>query len=138
MVCVCCGSAAVTERPERTARGYRRFRCRDCGKQCNERSSALLNHIEVLVEGQAARAGRVAWNDSLSAVRCDCPAEVFGIVSGVGDDGLGGLPLQQPVCARGVARLARCEDIRTGQPKPRTAKWSLLVRPLRERPMAWA
>jgi hypothetical protein len=32
MDCVCCGSAAVTERPERTARGYRRFRCRDCGK----------------------------------------------------------------------------------------------------------
>jgi hypothetical protein len=33
MECVCCGSAAVAERPERTARGYRRFRCRDCGKQ---------------------------------------------------------------------------------------------------------
>jgi transposase-like protein len=34
----------VTERPERTARGYRRFRCRDCGKQSNERSGGLLNH----------------------------------------------------------------------------------------------
>jgi transposase-like protein len=44
MDCVCCGSAAVTERPERTARGYRRFRCRDCGKQFNERSGGLLNH----------------------------------------------------------------------------------------------
>src|SRR5918912_633638 len=44
MDCVACGSAAVTERPERTARGYRRFRCRDCGKQFNERSGTVLNH----------------------------------------------------------------------------------------------
>jgi len=44
MDCVACGSAAVTERPERTARGYRRFRCRDCGKGFNERSGTLLNH----------------------------------------------------------------------------------------------
>ena len=29
--------------PERTARGYRRFRCRDCGKQFNERSAGVLN-----------------------------------------------------------------------------------------------
>jgi hypothetical protein len=33
---------AVTERPERTAQGYRRFRCRVCGKQFNERSGGLL------------------------------------------------------------------------------------------------
>jgi transposase-like protein len=51
MECVCCGSAAVTERLERTARGYRRFRCRDCGKQFNERSGGSLNH-------NCARAGR--------------------------------------------------------------------------------
>ena len=44
MDCVVCGSVAVTERPERTARGYRRFRCRECGKQYNERSGGLLNH----------------------------------------------------------------------------------------------
>jgi transposase-like protein len=46
MDCVCCGSAAVTERPERTAQGYRRFRCRDCGKQFNERSAGLLNRTQ--------------------------------------------------------------------------------------------
>jgi transposase-like protein len=46
MGCVACGSAAVTERPERTARGYRRFRCRDCGKQFNERSGGVLNHTQ--------------------------------------------------------------------------------------------
>ncbi len=43
MNCICCGSVAVTERPEVTARGYRRFRCRDCGRQFNERSGGVLN-----------------------------------------------------------------------------------------------
>ncbi len=46
MDCVACGSAAVTERLERKARGYRRFRCRDCGKQYNERSGTPLNHAQ--------------------------------------------------------------------------------------------
>jgi transposase-like protein len=43
MDCVACGSAAVTERLERTGHGHRRFRCRSCGKQFNERSGTLLN-----------------------------------------------------------------------------------------------
>jgi len=46
MRCLGCGSAAVTERPERTAQGYRRFRCRECGKQFNERSAGLLNRTQ--------------------------------------------------------------------------------------------
>ncbi|WP_236038858.1 hypothetical protein [Belnapia arida] len=46
MDCVACGSAAVTERPERTARDYRRFRCRECGGGYNERSGGLLNHTQ--------------------------------------------------------------------------------------------
>ncbi|MGI4792573.1 MAG: IS6 family transposase [Janthinobacterium lividum] len=33
----------MTERREVTARGYRRFRCRDCGQQFNERSGGVLN-----------------------------------------------------------------------------------------------
>jgi len=37
---------AVTERRERTAQGYRRFRCRSCGKQFNERSDTLLNRTQ--------------------------------------------------------------------------------------------
>src|SRR3954466_12563306 len=41
-----CGSQAVTERPERTAQGYRRFRCRACGKQFNERSGGVLNRTQ--------------------------------------------------------------------------------------------
>jgi putative transposase len=43
MNCVGCGSIAVTERPEVTARGYRRFRCRECGRQFNERRGGVLN-----------------------------------------------------------------------------------------------
>ena len=46
MRCIECGPAAVTERPERTAQGYKRFRCRACGKQFNERSSTVLNRTQ--------------------------------------------------------------------------------------------
>src|ERR1700748_2771227 len=46
MECVGCGSAAVSERSECTAQGYRRFRCRACGKQFNERSSGSLNRTQ--------------------------------------------------------------------------------------------
>ena len=46
MRCLDCGSAAVTERSERTAQGYRRFRCRECGKQFNERSAGMLNRTQ--------------------------------------------------------------------------------------------
>ena len=43
MGCIGCGSEAVTERPERTAQGYRRFRGCACGKQWNERTGTVLN-----------------------------------------------------------------------------------------------
>src|ERR1700760_1494754 len=46
MRCIGCGSTAVSERSERTAQGYRRFRRRDCGKQFNERSESLLNRAQ--------------------------------------------------------------------------------------------
>ena len=46
MRCLECGSEAVTERSERTAQGYRRFRCRACGKQFNERSGGVLNRTQ--------------------------------------------------------------------------------------------
>ena len=35
MRCIECDAADVSERRERTTRGYRRFRCRACGKQLN-------------------------------------------------------------------------------------------------------
>src|ERR671933_1783850 len=46
MRCLACGLEAVTERPERTAQGYRRFRCRSCAKQFNERSGTRLNRAQ--------------------------------------------------------------------------------------------
>ena len=46
MRCVGCGSAGVTERPDRTAQGHRRFRCRVCSKQFNERRGGLLNRTQ--------------------------------------------------------------------------------------------
>jgi DDE domain len=46
MECVACGGAATSERPDRTAQGYRRFRCRDCGKQFNERTGGSLNRTQ--------------------------------------------------------------------------------------------
>jgi putative transposase len=41
-----CGSTVVSERPERTAQGYRRFRCRAYAKQFNERSGGSLNRTQ--------------------------------------------------------------------------------------------
>ena len=47
MDCVGSGSMAVTERPDLTAQGYRRFRCRGCGEQFNERSDGVLNRASL-------------------------------------------------------------------------------------------
>jgi hypothetical protein len=47
MRCIGCVSTAVSERPERTAQGYRRFRCRGCaerGKQNAFPHSLKENH----------------------------------------------------------------------------------------------
>jgi transposase-like protein len=46
MECVDCGSAATSGRRDRTAQGYRRFRCRGCGRQFNERSGGVLNRTQ--------------------------------------------------------------------------------------------
>src|ERR1700735_3082436 len=42
MQCPACGSTTGSERPERTAQGYRRYRCANCDKQFNERSTGVL------------------------------------------------------------------------------------------------
>jgi putative transposase len=46
MECVACGGIAISDRPERTARGYRRFRCHDCGEQFNKRTGGSLNRTQ--------------------------------------------------------------------------------------------
>jgi putative transposase len=43
MNCIGFGSASLTRRREVTAQDYQRFRCRDCDRQFNERSSGVLN-----------------------------------------------------------------------------------------------
>jgi hypothetical protein len=47
MECVGSGSGAVTERPDLTAQGNRRFRCLDCDQQFNERSDGGLNRASL-------------------------------------------------------------------------------------------
>ena len=46
MRCFGCYGTAVTERPDLTAQGYRRVRCRACGKQFNECSTGALNRTQ--------------------------------------------------------------------------------------------
>ena len=45
MDCPHCDSSTVTERPDVTLRGYRRFRCRTCGRSFNERTGSLFNRL---------------------------------------------------------------------------------------------
>ena|SRR6187431_2397453 len=47
MPCPHCCSAKTTERSDRTAHGYRRFRCRGCGRGFNERTGSVLNRLQL-------------------------------------------------------------------------------------------
>ena len=46
MRCPHCESAATNERRERTELGYRRFRCRACQREFNERTSTRFNYLQ--------------------------------------------------------------------------------------------
>src|SRR5215211_7764966 len=46
MGCPHCESADTRERRERTKLGYRRFRCRTCKREFNERSGTSVNHLQ--------------------------------------------------------------------------------------------
>ncbi len=46
MGCPHCSSAATTERSDQTALGYRRFRCRHCGRGFNERTGSPYNWLQ--------------------------------------------------------------------------------------------
>jgi putative transposase len=46
MTCPHCESTATTERSDRTALDYRRFRCRDCKRVCNERTGTPFNRLQ--------------------------------------------------------------------------------------------
>ena len=46
MGCPSCQSSAITEHPDSTARGYRRFRCGSCGHGFNERTGSVFNRVQ--------------------------------------------------------------------------------------------
>jgi putative transposase len=43
--CPHCGATTITERSALTTRGYRRFRCRGCGRGLNERTGSVFNRL---------------------------------------------------------------------------------------------
>jgi putative transposase len=47
MPCPHCCSTRTTERSDRTTHGYRRFRCRGCGRGFNERTGSVLNRFQL-------------------------------------------------------------------------------------------
>jgi len=47
MDCPHCHSSSTLEREGRTVHGFRRFRCRDCGRRFNERTGTALNRVQV-------------------------------------------------------------------------------------------
>jgi putative transposase len=47
MDCPHCHSSSTREREGRTVQGFRRFRCRDCGRRFNERTGTALNRVQV-------------------------------------------------------------------------------------------
>src|SRR5918995_412716 len=47
MDCPHCHSSSTTEREGRTVQGFRRFRCRGCGRRFNERTGTALNRVQV-------------------------------------------------------------------------------------------
>ena len=47
MRCPHCHSIRTTERSDRTAHGYRRFRCQECGRGFNERTGSVLNRLQL-------------------------------------------------------------------------------------------
>ena len=47
MDCPHCHSLSTTEREGRTVQGFRRFRCRECGRRFNERTGTALNRVQV-------------------------------------------------------------------------------------------
>ena len=47
MRCPHCQATKTTERSDRTTHGYRRFRCRECGRGFNERTGSVLNRLQL-------------------------------------------------------------------------------------------
>jgi transposase-like protein len=50
MDCPHCDSSTITERSDLTTRGYRRFRCRSCGRGFNERTHSHFNRSLCVIQ----------------------------------------------------------------------------------------
>jgi putative transposase len=50
MDCPHCHSSSTIEREGRTVHGFRRFRCRGCGRRFNERTGTALNRVQVATD----------------------------------------------------------------------------------------
>ena len=92
--------------------------------------------IEMFVERIFERSRGVVWDDGLGAFFGRSFSDVIGIVSRIGDDKFGRGCFEESAGLRGVAFLAPVRTKPTGHPSPRTARWILVLRPPRERPMA--
>jgi hypothetical protein len=55
MPCPHCQSTATTERPDQTALGYRRFRCRNGIRVFNERTGTPFNRLQYPTDGLLGR-----------------------------------------------------------------------------------
>ena len=92
--------------------------------------------IEVGIERMFGRGRRVVGDDGDGVFIGDHGAEGVGVIGRVGDHHLGRQTLDEGRGLRRVACLTGVRMKRTGQPRPRTARWILVVRPPRERPIA--
>ena len=59
MTCPHCRSSATSQRRHRTELGYRRFRCRSCGRRFNERTGSGFNELHYRRRSRGRRRPRV-------------------------------------------------------------------------------
>src|SRR3954466_15939776 len=57
MDCPHCHSSSTTEQEGRTVHGFRRFRCRECGRRYNEWIGTALNRVQVPTDIMCLMAG---------------------------------------------------------------------------------
>jgi putative transposase len=131
MRCVECGSDAITERPERTAQGYRRFRCRGCGKQFNERSGTVLNRAQYPSDVIALV---VLWRLRYKLSLRDLPERFAGRGMGFSSEAVREWEAKlTPALAEELRRVRRGKGGRSWYVPQR--RWPLVLRVSRDRPL---
>jgi hypothetical protein len=79
-------SADTTERRKRTALGYRRFRCRACKREFNERTGTSFNHLQYPTDVVCLV---VLWRVRYKLSLQDISTHLFGLVGPLHDSGRG-------------------------------------------------